>query len=288
MKHIKLFENFDRSSIDDICKKYNITNYTINEDDSIDVDGNVNISNRDLIELPIKFKYVHGDFLCSFNRFSSLLGFPEYVGGDFDCMSNELTTLEGCPSEIRGNFSCNNNKLTSLQHFPYIIGNNIDISFNNLTSFDNYLPTEINGDFECSNNRLSNLKGSPESIGSLLNIENNNITSFHWMPKKVKGSIALRGNNIQSIKYLEECDFDNIYGDTYVELLYDIFKDHLKDYDEAMDIISKFDDFNIVTNLDMNVKTINLKRLNKFIDFYDLNELTDSQIDTIKNDFDVL
>ena len=47
---IKNFKNFliERSdssdgveSISDICKKYNIKNYTINEDGSVDVDGNV-------------------------------------------------------------------------------------------------------------------------------------------------------------------------------------------------------------------------------------------------------
>ena len=32
--------------IEEICEKYNIRNYTINEDGSIDVDGYVNLSDR--------------------------------------------------------------------------------------------------------------------------------------------------------------------------------------------------------------------------------------------------
>ena len=43
MKHIKLFENFDTKSIEEICKKYHIDNYTINDDGSIDVDNSVYI-----------------------------------------------------------------------------------------------------------------------------------------------------------------------------------------------------------------------------------------------------
>ena len=39
MKYLKLFENFDQTKIDKICKKYGIENYTINPDGSIDVDG---------------------------------------------------------------------------------------------------------------------------------------------------------------------------------------------------------------------------------------------------------
>ena len=34
----------NEQKIHDICKVYNINNYTINSDGSIDVDGNVNLS----------------------------------------------------------------------------------------------------------------------------------------------------------------------------------------------------------------------------------------------------
>ena len=51
---IKLFEQFNNEQeIHDICKKYNIENYTINSDGSIDVDGNVNLSKMNLTELPL-------------------------------------------------------------------------------------------------------------------------------------------------------------------------------------------------------------------------------------------
>jgi hypothetical protein len=50
---MKLFryKNFIKESkenIDSICKKYDIKNYTINDDGSIDVDENVYLSNRGL------------------------------------------------------------------------------------------------------------------------------------------------------------------------------------------------------------------------------------------------
>jgi hypothetical protein len=41
-----------------ICKKYNIDNYTINPDGSIDVYQNVDLSNNDLYEIPLKFNNV--------------------------------------------------------------------------------------------------------------------------------------------------------------------------------------------------------------------------------------
>ena len=55
MKHIKPYKIFESSeSIDILCKRYDIVNYVINDDGSVDVDGNVFISNRGLIQLPLK------------------------------------------------------------------------------------------------------------------------------------------------------------------------------------------------------------------------------------------
>ena len=54
------------------CFKYGIINYTINKDFSIDVNENVNLSNRGLKKLPLKFNKVNGYFDCSRNNLTSL------------------------------------------------------------------------------------------------------------------------------------------------------------------------------------------------------------------------
>jgi hypothetical protein len=60
MKHLKLFEAFE--DIDSICKKFGITNYTINPDGTVDVDGDVDLYNKGLTKLPLKFGKVTGYF----------------------------------------------------------------------------------------------------------------------------------------------------------------------------------------------------------------------------------
>ncbi len=50
-----------------ICDQYGISNYSINEDMSVSVDGDVFLYKMDLIEIPIKFKKVSGYFDCSCN-----------------------------------------------------------------------------------------------------------------------------------------------------------------------------------------------------------------------------
>ena len=111
-------------SIHDICKKYNIINYTINDDGSIDVNGNVFLYNKELTELPLSFNKVSGYFNCGYNNLTSLKGCPRWVGGWFHCYKNQLTNLEFSPDYVGGGFSCKSNNLT-----------------------DNYCETEIGGSF---------------------------------------------------------------------------------------------------------------------------------------------
>jgi hypothetical protein len=99
-------------SINDICKKYDITNYTINPDGSIDVNGNVNLSYFKLTELPLTFNNVSGWFDCSNNNLTTLKGSPKWVDSTFNCSVNNLTNLEFSPDYVGIDFWCNNNNLT--------------------------------------------------------------------------------------------------------------------------------------------------------------------------------
>jgi len=85
-----------------ICQKYDIKNYTINEDGSIDVDGSVYLFQRGLTELPVQFRIVTGDFHCAFNKLTTLQGAPQTVGEGFYCNGNPLTSMSGAPQSRVG------------------------------------------------------------------------------------------------------------------------------------------------------------------------------------------
>lgn len=104
--------------IDDICKEYNIKNYTINKDGSIDVFGPVNLRNKNLSKLPLKFGKVSGPFACDGNKLTSLEGSPKEVGSIFYCYNNYLTSLKGGPISVGEDYYCNNNKLIDIEGFP--------------------------------------------------------------------------------------------------------------------------------------------------------------------------
>lgn len=75
IKSFKLFESDDQN-IDNICKIYDITDYSINDDGSIDVYNDVNLDYKGLSKLPLKFRRVRGNFYCDNNKLKTLDGSP--------------------------------------------------------------------------------------------------------------------------------------------------------------------------------------------------------------------
>ena len=127
-----LLENQNPNDIDiELLKKCINGTYTINDDGSIDVDGDVNLSRKKLTKIPFNFSKVGGDFYCYGNQLTTLEGAPNTVSGDFFCYDNQLTSLEGAPNNVGGGFYCSNNQLISLEGAPNNVGDSFDC-YNNL------------------------------------------------------------------------------------------------------------------------------------------------------------
>jgi hypothetical protein len=212
MKHLideqRLFESTKKEDIESICKEYNIENWILNEDRSIDVNVDVNLYFKKLNKLPIKFRNVSGYFDCSYNNLTSLEGTPKWVGGNFDCSHNNLTSLEGCPEWVGSYFLCNNNNLTSLEGGPESVGGYFYCYYNNLTSLEGS-PKSVGGDFDCSHNNLTSLEGSPKSVGGNFWCDNNNLTSLERAPESIRGQFYCKNNPVEQIWNLFE-DKDKI------------------------------------------------------------------------------
>jgi len=147
--------------IEEICDKYSIFDYTINEDGTIDVDGEVNLGSNGLIELPLNFNKVSGYFDCFDNKLTTLKGSPKYVGGVFYCDYNELTSLKFGPKYVGGSFGCGVNKLTSIE----------------------FSPEKVGSDFGCIDNEIRDLYGISDYIGRFLYCnEKNPISSIIYKP----------------------------------------------------------------------------------------------------------
>ena len=128
------------------------SNWSKNADGSYDVDGDVDLRDRGLLELPFRFRKVTGNFSCTDNQLTNLEGSPDSVGGNFYCSNNKLTSLYGAPDSVGRNFDCEYNKLTNLEGAPDSVGRNFYCFYNQLTSLDG-APNSVGGDFSCFNNQ---------------------------------------------------------------------------------------------------------------------------------------
>ena len=151
MKYIKtyegLFDFFKKKETDPkkieiikLCKEYNITKYTINDDYSIDVDGHVDLSSKELTKIPIKFNNVTGFFSCVGNMLVNLENAPRRVERNFMCQHQyhgSFISLKGAPEYVGFRFDFNDNEnLKDFTDFPTYVGATIDAKSTGLYSFD--------------------------------------------------------------------------------------------------------------------------------------------------------
>ena len=200
-----LYESFNE--IHSICREYEIDDYTINSDGSIDVEVNVELLKCDLYELPLTFNKVGGTFDCSDNNLTSLKGSPKWVGGSFYCNDNDLGDLKHAPEYIGEHFHCGNNKLTDLKGGPKYVGRDYYCDNNKLTSLSGS-PKSVGGRFDCTDNKLTDLKGCPDEINDSFWFTGNKIYDLKEFPKSVGGIIGLKNNPIGSIFQFNDIDID--------------------------------------------------------------------------------
>ena len=143
-------------SIEETLNKYGITNYTINDDGVVDVDGGVDLNGYGLTELPLKFGKVTGNFTCKENQLTSLYGSPHTVGRNFNADSNKLTNLKGCPKIIVRHFRFLSNKIDSLKDGPEMVGEDYECDDNLIYNLDGF-DTKFGGEFYCDNNPLDSI-----------------------------------------------------------------------------------------------------------------------------------
>jgi hypothetical protein len=197
MKYLKLFESFD-DDIKSICDELNITNWTVNSDGTIDVDGDVWLVSKELKKLPLKFGKVSGNFYCYDNQLTNLEGGPNRVSGEFDCSTNQLTSLLGGPKVVGGNFDCYNNNLTSLLGGPIEVGGNFWCGVNQLTTLIGG-PKEVGRDFNCEKNNLITLEGAPNHVGGNFDCDGNKLISLEGAPRDLGGNFWCEGNPIYKV-----------------------------------------------------------------------------------------
>jgi len=122
--------------IKDWLDKYYIKNYIINDDMTIDVNGDVQLMQTSIIKFPsyIQFRKVEGMFDLESTQMQTLRGCPIYVKGYFDIRKNNLDSFEFSPKYVGGSFICDNNwGLDKTDGLPDYIGSDFSYTDTNIS-----------------------------------------------------------------------------------------------------------------------------------------------------------
>ncbi|WP_155638613.1 hypothetical protein [Burkholderia cepacia] len=155
-----------------------VKNYTINDDLTVDVEGDVKLPDhgvKDMLSdnpysicpesLPIQFGIVKGDFDCG-NLSTLEHGMPDYVGGNFVCVCADVVSLKGMPEHVGKDITIRRTAITNLEGLPDYIAGNLYIDWNDSLTSLNGSPKTITGEFICTRNAsLKTLEGGPERVG---------------------------------------------------------------------------------------------------------------------------
>lgn len=190
-----------KEQIVDLLIQWGIENYTVNDDLTVDVDGDVSLQQAFEIKKSREFVFqwgvIKGNFSCARCLLISLEGAPREVHGNFDCSGNKFILLDHSPEIVKGDYLCYNNKsLRSLQGCTRKIGGNFDISNCGIPRLANG-PIEVGGDYNLAMNECQTLGGIAKKIGGKIDASQNKLTSVYGTPEGFsEADIDTSGNPI--------------------------------------------------------------------------------------------
>ena len=93
---------------------FDLSKAKIHKNETVDYDGDVRLSKKQLSVIPIKFGVVKGNFDVSDNALRNLTNAPTKVYGDFIIDDNFITDVKDSPTLVLGDYSCRYNKLNDI------------------------------------------------------------------------------------------------------------------------------------------------------------------------------
>lgn len=167
-----------RDKTDAWLKRFKIQKYTIADDDTVVVYGNMYFEEMPWKQIPVKFSEVHGDISLSGEDLETLKNFPKVVDGSVFVNHNNLHNVEGCPTTINGSLVISANR--------------------NLTSLDGMDKIEIEDSFicnDCPNLKFSKIHKHIKSIGGTFKSNSMKSNALGLLLIRNLQKVELGGNN---------------------------------------------------------------------------------------------
>lgn len=170
-----------------------ITDFTINDDNTVDVRGDLNLDGLRHAKLPVKFNHVTGSVSLAGAMLTTLEGLPEEINGDFDITSVKLDNVTGFPLKIHGDCHLGHIEIASTlatSQLSHVEGDLViaELVADSLVG----LPSYVGGDFIMrDNDKIKTLKGMPKTIVGNCQFPARQLKSFEGITQDIGGSLRV-------------------------------------------------------------------------------------------------
>ena len=168
----------EEAAIREWLDKFGVKNYSVNGDMTVSVDGPLDLADKGLEEIPVKFSEVSGSVDVTSNRLKRIDWAPAKVNKDFDAWDNQIETLVGGPTEVVQSADFDGNQLADCHGAPKKVG----------------------GAFIVSRNPLKTLAGCPEKVGEYFKATECNLSQIDDLPREIGTNLYLQENHFKSLK----------------------------------------------------------------------------------------
>ena len=266
----------DQQKIANWLTKNGVHDFTINDDNTVDVNGDLNLDGLRHDKLPVKFGSVTGSVSLVGSLLRTLVGLPDEIKGDLDITTMELDSTDGFPMKVYGDVhigSINVKSTMSTSRLSHVEGDLV------LTEYgaDSFvgLPEYVGGNFMVSDcPQLKSLKGMPKEVGGDVRFPVRGVKSLTGLSKKIGGDLDIVSPGyLSDTKALSECEIGGYVNLSVIGSLFDFnnlprhIHGHLS-IQTNTSTLQSLDGFPDVVDGDVNINMVGLDqpgKYNKFI-----------------------
>lgn len=192
----------------ELFHKYQIS--SVEEDGTINVDGDLNFDLYRDESIPIKLGTVTGSFINHDSKLKYLWNGPKRVEGSVEMTGSIIKSLSGGPEWIGEHLHLGGTKITSLKGIAKYIGGNVHFAGSNLKSLEG-MPERLEGDLYTEATKIKSLKGSPKTIMGVFNASATPITSLEGGPEWVGDAYHVCHTKITSFKGIAKYIYGGLF-----------------------------------------------------------------------------
>ncbi len=182
-----------KAKISKWLKDHDVENYVINDDDTVSVNGDIELINLQYKRLPVTFKEITGNVTIVASRLETLAGLPQTINGDLEMNKVKVLDWTGCPAIVKGSVHLESSIVNGFGGDALReVGKGVYLDYSVIESLKGFPPL-VRGALSLRSSSVKSLEGLENThvMGNFSLQEVKNVTNLRGIPKRIEGDLIL-------------------------------------------------------------------------------------------------